>query len=204
MRLISPRPANWPPRMSARSRTRARSTVTHKETAHSVRRLTKTRPLAAGGATPRVGGHRSADGCLRNPASTSPWYGAEPLRYPACRAIARAAPPRRVRRLHPAWLAGIDEGLDFGCAASSAAPSTHGAPGQLGALDTHRVVARRPVRVRPSGGLLAARCRLERSQCVLGLMVVHSRASVARNSDIESSPLAVFHLIPYWFCVIYI
>ena len=32
----------------------------------------------------------------------------------------------------------------------------------------HRVVARRPVRVRPSGGLLAARCRLERSQRVLG------------------------------------
>ena len=135
MTSMSPRPANWPPRMSARSRTRARSTVTHKETAHSVRRLTKTRPLAAGGATPRVGGHRSADGCLRNPASTSPWYGAEPLRYPACRAIARAAPPRRVRRLYPACLAGIDEGLDHGCAASSAAPSTHGAPGQLGAID---------------------------------------------------------------------
>ena len=45
----------------------ARSTVTHKETAHSVRRLTKTRPLAAGGATPRVGGRLGADGCLRNP-----------------------------------------------------------------------------------------------------------------------------------------
>ena len=58
-------------------------------------------------------------------ATHTPWRGSEHLRYPACRAIARAAPPRGVRRLHPTWLAGIDEGLDLGCAASSAAPSTH-------------------------------------------------------------------------------
>ena len=58
-------------------------------------------------------------------ATQAPWCGSEPLRYPPCRAIARAAPPRGVRRLHPTWLAGIDEGLDLGCAASSAAPSTH-------------------------------------------------------------------------------
>ena len=63
---------------------------------------------------------------IRPRTTQPPWRGAEPLRCPACRAIARAAPPRRVRRLHPAWLAGIDEGLDLGCAASSAAPSMHG------------------------------------------------------------------------------
>ena len=62
---------------------------------------------------------------IRPRATQAPWCGYEPLRYPPCRAIARAAPPRGVRRLHPTWLAGIDEGLDLGCAASSAAPSTH-------------------------------------------------------------------------------
>ena len=71
-------------------------------------------------------------------ATQAPWRGSERLRYPACRAIARAAPSRRVRRLYAAWLAGIDEGLDHGCVATSAAPSTHGAPGQLGAIDAPR------------------------------------------------------------------
>eukprot|EP00964_Phaeocystis_antarctica_P162414 scaffold136670_cov133-Phaeocystis_antarctica.AAC.1 len=37
-----------------RVRAEARSTVTHEQAAHNVRRPTKTRPLAAGGATPRV------------------------------------------------------------------------------------------------------------------------------------------------------
>ena len=75
-------------------------------------------------------------------ATQAPWRGPERLRYPACRAIARAAPSRRVRRLYAAWLAGIDEGLDHGCAASSAAPSAHGPPGQLGEIDAPRCDAR--------------------------------------------------------------
>ena len=68
-----------------------------------------------------------------------PWRGSETLRFPLYHVVARAAPRRRARWLHPAWMAAIDEGLNLGCAASSAAPSTHGAPDQLGAIDaSHR------------------------------------------------------------------
>ena len=75
-------------------------------------------------------------------------------------------------------------------------------PGQLGALDTPR--RGETPRAREAFRRLVRRtlppsCR----QCVLGLPVVHSRASVARNGDIESPPLAAFQLIPYVICVIY-
>ena len=134
-------------------------------------------------------------------ATQAPWRGPERLRYPACRAIARAAPSRRVRRLYAAWLAGIDEGLDHGCAASSAAPSAHGAPGQLGEIDAPRCDAR--LRARAALRRLARRTLPPRTLTTrFGLPVAHVRTSVAQNGDIESPSLTVFQLIPRLNCVI--
>ena len=128
-------------------------------------------------------------------ATQAPWRGPERLRYPACRAIARAAPSRRVRRLYAAWLAGIDEGLDHGCAASSAAPSAHGAPGQLGEIDAPRCAAR--LRARAALRRLARRTLPPRTLTTrFGLPVAHVRTSVAQNGDIESPSLTIAHGIP--------
>ena len=134
-------------------------------------------------------------------ATQAPWRGSELLRYPACRDITRSAPPRRVRRLYPAWLAGIDEGLDYGCVATSAAPSTHGAPGQLGAIDAPRRGA--TPRARVALRRLARRTLPPRTLTTrFGLPVAHVRTSVAQNGDIESPSLTVFQLIPRLNCVI--
>ena len=74
-----------------------------------------------------------------HPRATQPlWRDPEPLRYPMRHLVARAAPRCRVCRLHPARLAPIDEGLNLGCAA---APSSHGAPDQLGAISAPHHVA---------------------------------------------------------------
>lgn len=64
------------------------------------------------------------------------------------------------------------------------------------ARSTHRIVTRRPVRVKPSDGLLSARRRHKRPDGLFGLLEAHSRASLARNCHIESLPLAIFQLIP--------
>ena len=72
---------------------------------------------------------------------------------------------------------------------------THG-EASLPASSMNCGVKRRPVRVKPSGGLLAARRRRKRQGCVLGLLEAHTRTSLARNCHIESLPLAAFQLIP--------
>ena len=66
----------------------------------------------------------------------------------------------------------------------------------LPALSMKYGVKRRSMRVKPSGGLLAARRRRKRQGCVLGLLEAHTRASLARNCHVESLPLAAFQLIP--------
>ena len=134
---------------------------------------------------------------IRPRATQPPWRGAASL-YGAqrgCRAIARAAPPRRVRRLYPAWLAGIDEGLDLGCAASSAAPSMHGAPGQLGAIDAPR----RGATPRAQAGLLRpARRRLSLASLPSenGPEEAHVSACIPPLSIVNSPVFLAFRLIP--------
>jgi len=64
------------------------------------------------------------------------------------------------------------------------------------ARSAHRIMTRRPVRVKPSHGLLSARRRHKRPEGLFGLLEAHSRASLARNCHIESLPLATFQSIP--------
>ena len=144
-----------------------------------------------------AGGRLSADGCLRNPATRDPnVYGTQ-----------RAAPS--LERHHRAVCVGC---MPHGWLASTRA-STMGAQRALPrqarterraswVRSMHRVVPRGSVRVRPSGGLLAARCRLERSQRVLDVRSAKFRTSVAQNGDIGSPSLTVFQFIPRLNCVI--
>ena len=72
---------------------------------------------------------------------------------------------------------------------------THG-EASLPASSMNCGVKRRPMRVKPSDGLLSARRRHKRPEGLFGLLEAHTRASLARNCHIESLPLATFQLIP--------
>ena len=78
---------------------------------------------------------------------------------------------------------------------------THG-EASLPASSMNCGVKRRPMRVKPSDGLLSARRRHKRPEGLFGLLEAHTRASLARNCHIESLPLATFQLIPPWNCLI--
>jgi hypothetical protein len=130
-----------------------------------------------------AGGRLSADGCLRNPATRDPSvYGTQ-----------RAAPS--LERHHRAVCVGC---MPHGWLASTRA-STMGAQRALPrqarterraswVRSMHRVVPRGFVRVRLSGGLLAARCRLERSQRVLDVRSAKWRHRIALAHGIPVDP----------------